>query len=240
MSGMGWSAALARRGRFFWVAAAVRPSGGGYAAVRVLLAAVFFVAAALKGHQLATGPLLGDGLLASRPVLIALVEFEWVLGLCMLFGLYPTRTWQVALACFSAFACVSFYKGLAGDASCNCFGRLEVSPWYTFALDVVAVLALFLWPPRDRAPGEEPDCGDPNALCYSSRQTPHHITKRPVIESLRFDPDAIHKRRRFFQIRAIRECLYASHSSDDRRFAGSLSLRLRSCTNPVGVTSRCR
>lgn len=50
----------------------------------------------------------------------------------------------MAVLCFACFAGVSLVKAVQGRATCGCFGSVEVSPTYTFVLDVVAVLAL-LW-----------------------------------------------------------------------------------------------
>ncbi len=120
----------------------------GYDVVRIVLGLVLLTAAGLKGHQLATEPVPGTGLLTSRWFLIGVVEFELFFGLWLLFALYPRRTWQAALLCFSGFACVSLYKALSGEATCGCFGRVPVNPWYRFMLDTAAVTALLRWPPR--------------------------------------------------------------------------------------------
>ena len=111
--------------------------GAGYVAIRVFLAAILISAAVLKGYQLATGPVLGTGLFSSRILLIAVVEFEWLLGVWLITGLFPKWAWRVTLGCFVLFACVSLYKGLSGDASCGCFGQVEVSPWWTDRKSVV-------------------------------------------------------------------------------------------------------
>ena len=114
----------------------------GYDVVRIVLGLVLLTAAALKGHQLATEPVAGTGLLTSRWFLIGVVEFELFFGLWLLSGLYPSQTWQLALLCFTGFACISLYKGLSGEACCGCFGRVPVNPWYTLVLDLAAVAAL--------------------------------------------------------------------------------------------------
>jgi hypothetical protein len=126
-----------------------------YTAVRTVLAAILIGAAVLKGHQLATEPVLGSGLLSSRVFLITLVELEWLFGVWLVAGMYPKWTWRVAVGCFGLFACVSLYKGLSGDASCGCFGRVTVSPWWTLTMDLAAVAALLLWAPREQAPKGE-------------------------------------------------------------------------------------
>ena len=113
-----------------------------YGVVCVTLGLILLSAAGLKGHQLATEPVVGTGLLTSRWFLIAVVEFELFFGLWLWFGLYPRRTWQLALLCFSTFGRVTLYKALSGEATCGCFGRVPVNPWYTLALDLAAVVAL--------------------------------------------------------------------------------------------------
>jgi hypothetical protein len=118
------------------------PLRNAYDVVRIVLGLILLTAAALKGHQLATEPVAEASLFTSRWFLICVVEFELFFGLWLLSGIYPRRTWQAALVCFSAFACVSLYKALSGEASCGCFGRVPVNPWYTVVLDVTAVAAL--------------------------------------------------------------------------------------------------
>ena len=115
--------------------------------LRTILALILLTAAALKGHQLATEPVAETGLLTSRWFLIGVVEFELFFGLWLSSGLYPRRTWQAALVCFSAFACISLYKALSGESSCGCFGRVPVNPWYTLILDLAAAAALVLCHP---------------------------------------------------------------------------------------------
>lgn len=119
----------------------------GHGVLRYFLALILLVAATLKTHQLATTPVLGDGLLDSRWVFIATVEFELFFGLWLAAGLFPRTTWAAALGCFGLFACVSLYKAANGATSCGCFGRVEVNPWHTFTLDALAVLALVRWQP---------------------------------------------------------------------------------------------
>ncbi len=119
----------------------------GYDALRVALAVLLLVAAGLKAHQLMSQPVFGTGLMESRWFLIAVVEFELLFGLWLLSGLLPHLTWLGALACFFAFACVSFCKVVSGAASCGCFGRVPVNPWFTTILDVAVLLALFRWRP---------------------------------------------------------------------------------------------
>jgi len=119
-----------------------------YDAVRIALALLLLTAAGLKSYQLATEPVLGGGLLESRWFLIAVVEFEILFGLWLLSGLAPGWTWRAAVLCFGAFAAVSAYKGVAGEASCGCFGRVAVNPWYTFALDCAALALLAAFRPR--------------------------------------------------------------------------------------------
>jgi hypothetical protein len=96
----------------------------------------------LKTHQLASEPLLGSGLLNSRAVLVAVVEFEVLLAFWLMSGLAPSAAWWVTTTTFGLFAVVAAGKGMAGESSCGCFGRVPTSPWFSFWLDVSVLLAL--------------------------------------------------------------------------------------------------
>ena len=137
---MGTSAKESRVGR--WT---------GYDAVRFALGAVLLAAAVLKAHQLATGPVAETNLLHSRWFLMIEVEFELLFGLWLLAGARPRPTWTAALLLFIALAGVSLYQIVSGEASCGCFGKVPVNPWFTFAFDVVAVMALLCWRPPGRS-----------------------------------------------------------------------------------------
>ena len=64
------------------------PGGAGAGIVRAVLAAILLLAAGLKAHQLATQPVVGDGLLflSGRGALIAELECEIILGVWLLAG----------------------------------------------------------------------------------------------------------------------------------------------------------
>jgi len=96
--------------------------------LRLLVAATLLTASVLKAHQLLTEPILGKGLLYSRGVLIGLVELEFCFGMWLLTGRAAQLAWRIATVCFAVFACVSAHKAIGGEASCGCFGRLEVNP----------------------------------------------------------------------------------------------------------------
>jgi hypothetical protein len=110
--------------------------------VYLVLGALLLVAAVLKTHQLATEPVVGNGLLESRWFLALVVQFEILLGLWLISGLFACAAWWVALWTFGAFTVVAAAKGIAGEPSCGCFGRVETSPWLTLTIDIAAVIAL--------------------------------------------------------------------------------------------------
>ncbi len=121
----------------------------GYRLVRIGIAGLLLTASVLKCHQLATEPIIGSGLLDSRWLLMATVEFELFFGLWLLANVWAKPTWAAALACFGLFTCVSLCKAISGHATCGCFGRVAVNPWYTGTLDVTIVLSLLCWQPRE-------------------------------------------------------------------------------------------
>jgi hypothetical protein len=63
------------------VSCCVWPIGSGYDAVQTRAAIVLLVAAALKCHELATIPVIGNAWLDFRWLLMATVEFELFFGL---------------------------------------------------------------------------------------------------------------------------------------------------------------
>jgi hypothetical protein len=146
---------LAARGQFVY-----------FRMVSVLLGALLLVAAALKTHQLATEPIAGNGLLESRWFLAAVVQFEILLGFWLISGVFPCAAWWVALLTFGAFTVVAAAKGIAGEPSCGCFGRVETSPWLTLTIDVAAVLALSCAVPRP-APGRKASMAVAAPFCNS-------------------------------------------------------------------------
>lgn len=111
------------------------------------LGILLLVAAGFKAYELLTGPLAGEGFFASRGLVISLVLFEILFGLTLLFGVFPRWTWRIAVAVFAVFAAVTLYKGLSGETSCGCFGRVEINPWWTFCFDLVVLAALLRWRP---------------------------------------------------------------------------------------------
>ena len=80
---------------------------------------------------------------------MATVEFEFFFGLWLLANLWAKPTWAAALACFGLFTCVSVCKAISGHATCGCFGRVAVNPWYTGTLDVAVILSLLRWRPKE-------------------------------------------------------------------------------------------
>ena len=111
--------------------------------VRCLLGLVLLLAALLKFYGLAIEPVARMGLFSTPEFQVAVIEFEVFLAVWLLSGWRPLGSWLLALATFTGFAVVSFWQGWIGQASCGCFGRLAVSPWYAFTLDVT-LLALLL------------------------------------------------------------------------------------------------
>ena len=109
------------------------------------IACLLFFAAGMKAWQLATVPVLGEGILHARWFNILVVEFELAFGLWLLFGFLPKLTRWATIALFTTFAGVSLYKVVSGEASCGCFGTATINPWWTMGLDMaIAGMAFFL------------------------------------------------------------------------------------------------
>lgn len=115
----------------------------------VILGLVLLVAAALKGHELATEELLENSLLSSRWFLMLAVEWEIAFALWLLGGFsrfYPRTTCWIALLYFFALFVVATDSVLKGRPTCPCFGRAIVPPWIAAAFDLAALFLLALAP----------------------------------------------------------------------------------------------
>ena len=142
-----WRAFAARSVFYARVALGLQGRPTPFDVLRLALGVLLLTAATLKGYQLTTEPLLGEGILHWRPLLIGVVEFELFLGLWLLSGAYSRALWWTTLVCFIGFLQITLYRALTGEASCGCFGKVAVNPWYTLVLDLVIVLSLLRWRP---------------------------------------------------------------------------------------------
>lgn len=105
---------------------------------------VLLAAAALKAHGLAVDPVSPIGTFSAPWFQAALIQAEVLLGLWLLSGAYPAGAWLAAFVTFAGFSVISLLQGWVGQASCGCFGRLPLNPWYAFGLDLVVLTALAL------------------------------------------------------------------------------------------------
>jgi hypothetical protein len=140
---------LALRGSRF----AIR--GARHALVPVIFGLLLLAASVLKGYELFAASRAGVALWTWRGVAIA---GEGFLGIWLLSGLWARGCRWAALSAFLAFSGVSTSKALASEATCSCFGAVQMSPGWTAALDLSAILALWLWHPVERS-------GWPRRLC---------------------------------------------------------------------------
>ncbi len=115
--------------------------------VRYLLGLLLLVAAFLKLNGLGMDPVARMGIFSTPEFQVAVIQFEAFLAVWLLSGKRPLGSWLVALATITGFAAISFHQGNIGQSSCGCFGRLAVSPWAAFGLDVLILGLLILGRP---------------------------------------------------------------------------------------------
>jgi len=70
------------------------------------------------------------------------VLLESVIGVWLVLKAASIGSALVGAILFAVLGGISLYLGLDGQSSCNCFGRISVSPWASLALDVICGLAL--------------------------------------------------------------------------------------------------
>lgn len=122
--------------------------GGGSQIVAKLLGIFLLVTAGLKIHGLIVDPYGQENFLTTPWMQLLVIEVEVLLGLWLLSGIQQRLALFASLIVFIGFACLSFYLAWQGQEDCGCFGKVKVSPWLTFGLDVVIVaiaLPCILW-----------------------------------------------------------------------------------------------
>jgi len=119
--------------------------------VRVILggAGVLLLAAAgLKLYGWNVSPFAQYGWLLSPTVQTVAVGWELFLGVWLLSGNARRLAWLLTILTFTAFAVVSGYLGVIGQANCGCFGVIKASPWVAFGVDVGVLALLIVARPR--------------------------------------------------------------------------------------------
>ena len=111
--------------------------GSPYGFLRLAVAAILWFAAITKGYQVATEPILWPKWFA-----VLACQYEWILGLLLLAGIFPRLVRWATLATFVLFSAVSGYLAWKGAESCGCFGSLHFDPRITFVLDLSVTACL--------------------------------------------------------------------------------------------------
>ena len=120
----------------------------------LLCGLLLLAAAALKLVGWNVAPFAQYGWLLTPTVQTAAVVWEAILGIWLLASFRGTGGppvsalhWLLAVLTFAAFAAVSGYLGLIGQANCGCFGLIQASPWAAFGVDLAALVLLALGRP---------------------------------------------------------------------------------------------
>ncbi len=117
--------------------------------IRRLIACLLLFAAAMKAYALATIDPEAADLGATNLGIILLIVYESFLAILLLNECYKLTAWSISCATFFVFLLVNIYSVTVGDGRfCNCFGRLNVTPWATLVLDALIILALLRYFPR--------------------------------------------------------------------------------------------
>jgi len=114
---------------------------------RTFAGILLIAAAEFKAYQLTVGYAEVSLLMESRLIATCAVILEFLLGPCLLLGLYPSMTWRSAVLVFLGFSAISTYLWLRGAPTCGCLGGLSVLPKQMLVVDLIVFTALLLFPP---------------------------------------------------------------------------------------------
>ncbi|HKB02316.1 MAG TPA: MauE/DoxX family redox-associated membrane protein [Gemmataceae bacterium] len=113
----------------------------------LLCGLMLLAAGTLKLYGLNLSPFAQYGRLLTPTVQSVAVAWEILLGVWLLSGVSRFLAWVAAILTFTAFAGISGYLGLIGQANCGCFGIIRASPWAAFAVDISALTLLTIGRP---------------------------------------------------------------------------------------------
>jgi len=108
-----------------------------YSVLRFPIAGILLFSASMKAYQTATEPVLGFPWFE-----IVTVEYEFLLALFLLLGIFPKITRLITIGTFLLFFLITVRLVWLSADSCGCFGKLQVDPRITLALDFFVILAL--------------------------------------------------------------------------------------------------
>jgi hypothetical protein len=108
---------------------------------------LLLVAAMAKMVGLRADPVADAGLLREPGFVLAIIEWEIVLGLALLAGRFAAIVRWCTILTFLVFAVISLRSARAGWASCGCFGSVLINPWIVFGLDVAVLVCLVVCRP---------------------------------------------------------------------------------------------
>ena len=117
--------------------------------VMTVVGLVLITTSILKSHQLLTEPIMSKGFWESWLFFVIQIPLELGLGIWLVSGLFRKTAWLLAMLAFGVFIGITLQKGLAGEASCGCFGRVHVNPWVTLSLiDIPIFILLLIFRPK--------------------------------------------------------------------------------------------
>ncbi len=113
-----------------------------FTVIRVVLGILLLAAAALKIYGWSVSTIPPVGWFSTSSVQAVAVGWEILLSVWLLSGIVRVGSWLTAIVTFVMLAGISGYVGWIGEATCNCFGAIQASPWLAFAVDLTALLML--------------------------------------------------------------------------------------------------
>jgi hypothetical protein len=106
------------------------------------------VAGVLKLHEyLTVSPFAPPIGFIPHRFLFAVAIVELVLALQLIFQYANPKTWIVAVGLFTAFTVLNLVMIVRGLPTCECFGRLSISPWIAVIIDSLSLMSLLVFPP---------------------------------------------------------------------------------------------
>jgi len=101
--------------------------------LNLAVAAILLTSASLKAHELASGPLPPGDIFQNRWLILAVVQWEFVLAAWLLIKVAKRAAWLALTGTFTVFLSITLFRAISGESSCGCFGKVQVNPWITLS-----------------------------------------------------------------------------------------------------------
>lgn len=117
---------------------------------RLVPAFILIVSSVLKVDELMSSPY--GHIFGSRVLTVLIAEYDLLLGFWLISEFRPSLSKIVTVLTFAIYAHLNSWFWIAGSESCQCFGRIGLSPIHSLFLNLICIYSLVSWKTPQQPP----------------------------------------------------------------------------------------